>query len=45
MRKFIKDFIVLTTLFVILILILANPMSILWGIALLWALGVFNVQA
>ncbi|CAI1548797.1 Uncharacterised protein [Serratia quinivorans] len=44
MSKFIKDFIVLSTLFVVIILILANPISIIWGIAFLWALGVFNVQ-
>ncbi|SUI80532.1 Uncharacterised protein [Serratia quinivorans] len=39
MSKFIKDFIVLSTLFVVIILILANPISIIWGIAFLWALG------
>jgi hypothetical protein len=45
MKQFFKEFIVLNTIFVILILILVYPISILWCIAFLWALGVFNVQA
>lgn len=44
MKKHIKDFIVLSTIFVVIVLILANPFSIVWSIAFLWALGVLNVQ-
>ena len=40
MKQFFKEFIVLSTL---IILILANPISIIWGIAFIW--GVLNVQA
>lgn len=45
MKQFFKEFIVISTIFVVIILILANPISIIWGIAFLWALGVLNVQA
>lgn len=45
MKQHIKDFIVLSTLFVVIVLIIAHPFSIVWTIAFLWALGVFNVQA
>jgi len=45
MKKFFKEFIVLSTILVLIILILANPISIIWGIVFLWALGVLNVQA
>ncbi len=43
MKQHIKDFIVLSTIFALIILVLANPFSIVWSIAFLWA--VFNVQA
>lgn len=48
MIQLLKDFIVLSTIFVAIVLILANPFSIVWSIALLWALVAlvaFNVQA
>ncbi|WP_439069264.1 hypothetical protein ACSJL3_003540 [Serratia nevei] len=38
MKQHIKDFIVLSTLFVVIVLILANPFSIVWAAAFLWAL-------
>jgi len=45
MKLFLKDFIVLSTLFVVIVLIIANPFTIVWAVAFLWALGIFNVQA
>lgn len=45
MKQFFKEFIVLSTILLLIILILANPISIIWGIAFIWALGVLNVQS
>ena len=44
MKQIFKEFIVLNTIFVVILLILANPISILWLVIFLWALGVLNVQ-
>lgn len=45
MKQHIKDFIILSTIFVVIVLILANPFSIVWSIAFLWALNTPNAQA
>lgn len=38
MKKFIKEFIVLSTLILVPIIIIVHPISILWFIAFCWAL-------